>query len=126
MGVFFTIEFVQAIMVNLCREIIEDQAIIDNLRKIQEDIIGDKNLASPDRPVKQRDGSFIGGLGFERNKWVVGVKGTRCYTIGPSTQAWKSLVSPTAGGKVMDEKMNADQQLRFCMLKVDSCISSKY
>jgi hypothetical protein len=115
----------KAMVLRLCREIVEDQTIIDNLRKIQEEIIGNKNLAGPDRPIKQHDGSFTGGVGFERNDWIVGMKGTRCYTIGPSTQAWKTLVSPTASGKVMDEKMNTDQQLRFCMLKVCSHINSK-
>jgi hypothetical protein len=123
--VIVIVEFVKAMMSHLCRQIIEDQTVIDNLRKIQEEIIGNKNLAGPDRPVKQCDGSFTGGLGFERNDWIVGVKGTCCYTIGPSTQVWKTLVSPTASGKVMDEKMNADQQLRFRMLKVRSHINSK-
>ena len=54
--------------------------VIDDLRKIQEEIIGDKNLAGPDRPVKY-DRTFTGGLEFERNDWIVGVMGTCCYTI---------------------------------------------
>ena len=80
-GVYFSLLNSLKMMSYLCRELIEDKTIIDNLRKIQEEIISNKNLAGPDRPIKQHDGSFTGGVGFERNDWIVGVKKTHCYTI---------------------------------------------
>lgn len=94
--------------------------IIEELEKIQQDILGDETLITKDPPIQNQLGEYVGGVQFERNDWIHGVKDTRCYTIGPSHQHSKSLVSPNACGKVMDEEMNDDHHLRHRLLKVMS------
>jgi hypothetical protein len=91
---------------------------LEELRNIQGRIIGDHELATPEKPVKQSDGSYLGGTAFERDDQAEGVKGSRCFYLGPSHQHSTSIVSPNAGGKVCGEQMNANQQLRHDILKV--------
>ncbi|KAF9455335.1 hypothetical protein BDZ94DRAFT_1327628 [Collybia nuda] len=100
-------------------------SVIQELEKIQADILGDTTLISKDRPFKNNNGVYVGGTHFERNDWIHGVKGTRCYTIGPSHQHSKSVVSPNACGKVMDEIMNDDHHLRHRLLKYGGILGMK-
>lgn len=81
---------------------------------IRNGIMGPKNEVTPDRGTKHG-----GGILFERNNWIVAVKEDgRCYTIGPSHQHSRQLVSPNAAGKIMEKEMNDDQKLRQKMIKV--------
>lgn len=104
---------------------IVSQHIITELEKIQRDILGEEDLITASPPIKNDQGEYIGGVQFERNDWVHGVKGTRCFTIGPSHQHSKSLVSPNACGKIMDDEMNDDHRLRYRLLKVFHYFKSK-
>lgn len=86
------------------------------LASIRDRIMGPHDLVTRDRGNKHG-----GGIHFERNKWIVAVKDDgRCYTIGPSHQHSRQLVSPIAAGKIMANEMNEDQLLRRDMLKVIS------
>lgn len=85
-----------------------------------------KHMAIRDRIVgplhditRERGTKHGGGILFERNDWIVAVKEDgRCYTIGPSHQHSRQLISPNAAGKIMDAEMNEDQKLRKDMMTV--------
>lgn len=69
--------------------------------------------------TRERGTKHGGGILFERNGWIAPVKEDgRCYTIGPSHQHSRQLISPNAAGKIMDGKMNDDQKLRKDMMMV--------
>lgn len=77
-----------------------------------------------DEVTRERGTTHGGGIAFERNSCIVPVKDDgRCYTIGPSHQHSRQLVSPNAAGKIMADKMNNDQLLRKDMLKVRHFVS---
>jgi hypothetical protein len=91
--------------------------LIDAMADIQACVLGPKELISSEAAVN-KDGEWVGGTQFERNDYVVGVKGARCYTLGQSHQISRRLISPNAAGKIMDDSMNSDQLLRQKMVKV--------
>ena len=85
--------------------------------RVQKSIVGDKTLAKPGRPVKE-GGVWIGGTAWERCEGLNGVKGSRCYTLGPSHQCSRRLVSPTASAKVADHILDDHQVLHRDIVKV--------
>lgn len=92
---------------------------IERLAGIQNRIMGPL-----DEVTRERGTRHGGGIAFERNSCIVPVKDDgRCYTIGPSHQHSRQLVSPNAAGKIMADAMNDDQLLRKDMLKVCHVIS---
>lgn len=73
-------------------------------------ILGPDELVTSE-PAKKVDGVWVGASQFERNDDLVGVKGTRCYTVTPSRQVQRSLVSPTASGKIPDATRELPEHL---------------
>lgn len=96
---------------NVFRKILVPQETIDLMDEVQNDILGPEDARGPKRPVLER-GTFQGGVQFERNKTIKGVKDTRCYTIAQSFQFSRNLVSPVAAGKVMENELDDNHVLR--------------
>ncbi|KAF8220256.1 hypothetical protein L208DRAFT_1334920, partial [Tricholoma matsutake] len=80
-------------------------------------IVGDEAFAKLGRPVKE-NGVWIGGTTWERCNGLSGVKGSRCYTLGPSHQCSRRLVSPTASAKVADHTLDEHQELHCDIVKL--------
>lgn len=54
-----------------------------------------------DKPVRQPDGSYVGGTAFERSDRAVPVPGTsRAFTLGPSYERVPNTSAPHASGKI--------------------------
>ncbi|KAF8173421.1 hypothetical protein K438DRAFT_1772224 [Mycena galopus ATCC 62051] len=71
------------------------------LRDAAKAVIGPLNAATLKAPVRKEDGTWEGGLAFERNDACKPVKpGTRCYTIANSYQAARGTWSPAAASKI--------------------------
>lgn len=85
--------------------------LIARLAEVQRDVLGPEHLVTTERAVKKH-GEWSGGIAFERVEELKGVKGTRCYTVGPSTQHARSLTSPVAGGKMPDAGLTPALKLR--------------
>jgi hypothetical protein len=91
--------------------------LLEEMNRIRCSIVGDNALAKPGRPVKE-NGVWIGGTAWERCNGLNGVKGSRCYTLGPSHQCSRRLVSPTASAKVVDHTLDQHQVLHRDIVKV--------
>lgn len=91
--------------------------LIANLAEVQREVLGPEELVTSERPKGSR-GEYTGGIAFERVDNLTGVKKTRCYTVGPSTQAPRVLTSPSAGGKVPDSGLTPELLLRQKIVKV--------
>ncbi|KAM6491413.1 hypothetical protein JOM56_013187, partial [Amanita muscaria] len=93
--------------------------IIAQMKLAQEGLLGSKGQRTQSRPVKT-NGVYTGGVAFERNDQVEGIKGSRCYTNGPSFQFSKNLLSPVAACKVMAHEITEEHRLRKDTAKVNS------
>ena len=91
--------------------------VLEEMNRVRCSIVGDDALAKPGRPVKE-NGVWVGGTAWERCGGLNGVKGSRCYTLGPSHQCSRRLVSPTASAKVVDHTLDEHQVLHRDIVKV--------
>ncbi|KAF8230980.1 hypothetical protein L208DRAFT_1279498, partial [Tricholoma matsutake] len=80
-------------------------------------IVGNKAFAKPGRPVKE-NGVWIRGTTWECCNGLSGVKGSQCYTLGPSHQYSHRLVSPMASAKVADHTLDEHQELHHDIVKI--------
>lgn len=103
----------------------DDPSVLEEMIRVQHSIVGDEALAKPGRPVKE-NGVWIGGTAWERCNGLNGVKGSRCYTLGPSHQCSRRLVSPTASAKVADHTLDEHQELHRDIVKVCPVIYHHY
>jgi hypothetical protein len=62
----------------------DEPSVLEEMTRVQRLIVGDEVLAKPGRPIK--NSVWIGGTTWERCNGLNGVKGSRCYTLGPSHQ----------------------------------------
>ena len=105
-------------------ELVLPEDLFKALQDVQQMVLGPKELRTPGRSVLNNDGKWAGGTFWERYHGLVGVKGTRCYTLGPSCQRSRNLVSPTAAAKVMETDLDEHQKLRRDMIEVSTIHSS--
>jgi hypothetical protein len=97
--------------------------VLEDMNRVRCLIVGDNTLTKPGCPVKE-DGVWVGGTAWEHCGGLNGVKGSRCYTLGPSHQCSRRLVSPTASAKVVDHTLDEHQVLHRNIVKV--CASFHY
>ncbi|KAF7350556.1 hypothetical protein MSAN_01615300 [Mycena sanguinolenta] len=71
------------------------------LRKVAEAVIGPRESVSLQAPMHKDDGTWVGGLAFERSDACKPVKhNTRCYTIANSYQTARGTWAPASSSKV--------------------------
>jgi hypothetical protein len=95
----------------------DEPSVLEEMNWVQHSIVGDEALTKPGHPVKENS-VWIGGTTWECCNGLNGVKGSRCYTLEPSHQCSRQLVSPTASAKVADHTLDEHQVLHRDIVKV--------
>jgi hypothetical protein len=114
---FYTLPTLFYFLQTSCELSNDEPDLIDEFSRIQKALLGKEELIKPTRAQKV-NGQWEGGIEWERYDGLVGIKGSRCNTLGPSNQCSRSLVSPSASAKVMDFELDDHQKLQRDMIKV--------
>jgi len=106
--------------------------MFDSLQAVGDDVLGPRNERGEGKPVMPEDDDanvLQGGTHFERNlpkNHREGVKGSRCYTLGLSLQTQRSMLAPSASGKIPPTGMGENEHLRKRILEVrEPCFVSQ-
>ncbi|KAF8067616.1 hypothetical protein FPV67DRAFT_1365498, partial [Lyophyllum atratum] len=89
--------------------------LIQNLKKVQEIVLGERILRDC-LPAVKTDNGYEGGVAYEHQE-VKGIHGSRCYSAGPTHQRSQNMTSPTASGKVPDGGMTPALENRKFVIK---------
>ncbi|KAF8237552.1 hypothetical protein L208DRAFT_1246992 [Tricholoma matsutake] len=95
----------------------DDPSVLKEMIHVQCLIVGNEAFTKLGRPVKA-NGVWIGGTTWEHCNGLSGVKGSQCYTLGPSHQCSRQLVLPTASAKVADHTLDEHQELHHDIVKI--------
>lgn len=88
------------------------------MEKARDDVLGPRHLRTRQRAVCNKDGSYSGGIAFERSMRAKSVyENSRAYTIAHSLQRRRTVVSPASSSKMMG-KPDDHLQMRHRLLKV--------
>lgn len=91
------------------------------MNKARDEALGPRDKRTRERAVLNKDGTYSGGVAFERSMRAKSVfANTRAYTIATSLQKRRSVVSPASSSKLMGDP---DDHLimRHRLLKVIEC-----
>ncbi|KAL0070376.1 hypothetical protein AAF712_002567 [Marasmius tenuissimus] len=70
-----------------------------SLIEVRDEILGPRELRLPGKPQKS-NGEWVGGIAFERNNYLLGIDGSRCYSVGLTHQRTPNAVHPAAENRV--------------------------
>jgi hypothetical protein len=81
--------------------------------------VGKKELCTSEKATQGIDGTYSGGLQFERHDRAVHVAGAeRAYTLGPSHERVPNRSAPHASGKMYEGEMDDHLELQKDIIKV--------
>jgi hypothetical protein len=81
--------------------------------------VGKKELCTSEKATQGIDGTYSGGLQFERHDRAVHVAGAeRAYTLGPSHERVPNRSAPHASGKMYKGEMDNHLELQKDIIKV--------
>lgn len=82
---------------------------VEAYEQIVDEALGDPTLITADKAVMLEDGSFFGGINFERTLRTVG--DLRSYNLSTAIQIPKQMAAPAADSKVF--KLGSDPHLKM-------------
>jgi hypothetical protein len=94
---------------NTPREELSEETV-DEYEHLIDEMLGDPSLVTEDKATVLEDGSFFGGIEFERTMRFLGIV-LRCYGLGATFQIPRQMSAPVAGSKLYE--LDADRHLRM-------------
>jgi len=93
------------------------------MEAIQKEIRGKREDMGSQKAVREKDGTYSGGIEFERSRMAQCLRtGERCYPIGNTIQTQRKMSAPGAPIKVFDLAKKPDAELRLKMMKVSGIL----
>ena len=104
------------ILINILRDVLSSESITA-LDKARDEALGPREDRTSDAATFS-NGTYHGGIAFERSARAIKVQNARCYNMGISYQQQPSLNAPCAGGKLEEGMFDEDLKKRRFMVKV--------
>lgn len=90
------------------------------MNNARDEALGPREKRTRERAVLNKDGTYSGGVAFERSMRAKSVfANTRAYTIATSLQKRRSVVSPASSSKLMGDP-DDHLKMRHRLLKVSN------
>ncbi|KIM71800.1 hypothetical protein PILCRDRAFT_16717 [Piloderma croceum F 1598] len=97
----------------------QTKATQELIRQVIKKIVGKKELCTSEKASQGIDGTYAGGLQFERHDRAVHVAGAECaYTLGPSHERVPNRSAPHASGKMYEGEMDDHLELQKDIIKM--------
>ena len=103
---------------NLRYQILGDE-LISELLKLREDLLGSEEFTNKTEDISRNGGKTCFPPTYFETLGQKNIKNSRCYSTTMTHQHPRSLVGPTAGGKVYNSgEMKENEKLRKRVVKV--------
>ena len=96
-----------------------NKQMIDKYLELREDVLGSEEFMTTAEPISYNSGVSSFKPTYFETLGQKPIKGARCYSTGMTHQHPRAMVGPSAGGKVYDDKLTENGQLRQRVVQVD-------